>query len=117
MACFVATSILWAMAAVAEVATAESEPATALLNRYAALSEQPEQSSLRQGLYLKSVENSCDALILHLKVKYCRATARDERSVLSVAIGKKINQPLREAHRAAFPESGGRRASTPASIC
>lgn len=108
----------------------ESDPAAALRDRYAALSEQLEQSSIQPGLYLESAETSrtsrgdiyavvdypfatisdvftrpenwCDALILHLNVKYRRATTRDERPVLSVAIGKKTEQPLGETHRVEF---------------
>src|SRR5512140_2905560 len=127
MAGFAAISLVWAMAAVAEVAMPDSDPAISLRNRYAALVE---QSSLRQGLYLESVENPhtlrgdvyaavdypfatirdafttpanwCEALILHLNVKYCRATTRAEGTVLSVAIGRKIDQPLRETHRVEF---------------
>jgi hypothetical protein len=94
------------------------------------LSEQLEQSPIQRGLRLESVENSrasqgdiyavvdypfttisailirpenwCEVLILHLNVKYCHATTADERAVLSVAIGKKIEQPLRETHRVEF---------------
>ena len=44
----------------------------------------------------------CDALILHLNVKYCRPVARDQRSVLSVAIGTKRDQPLGSASRVEF---------------
>lgn len=98
------------------------DPAAALQNRYAALAEQLEQSPIQQGIYLESAESShtlrgdiyavvdypfsaishtltspdswCEALILHINVKYCQAAVRDERAVLSVAIGKKIDQPL-----------------------
>jgi hypothetical protein len=130
MATFVAASMARALAALAEVAMPESDPAASLRDRYAALSEQLEQSSLQQGLYLESVESSralrgdiyavvdypfatirdtftspenwCDALILHLNVKYCHAAIRGERTVLSVAIGKKIDQPLSETYRVEF---------------
>jgi hypothetical protein len=98
-----------------------------LRDRYLALSEQLEQSPIRRGLYLESAEstrasrgdiyavvdypfamvrdaftnpeNWCEALILHVNTKYCQADARDERPVLTVAIGKKTEQPLSEAHR------------------
>lgn len=50
-------------------------------------------------------ESWCEALILHLNVKYCQTTVRDERTLLSVAIGKKIEQPLDEAHRIEFTYS------------
>jgi hypothetical protein len=118
-----------AIAALAEVALPESGPA-ALWDRYAALSEQLEHSPLQPGLYLESVERSravqgdiyalvdypfatvsdafrspanwCEALILHLNVKYCHAALSGERTVLLVAIGKKIDQPLRDTYRVEF---------------
>lgn len=106
------------------------DPATSLRERYTALTEQLEQSPLERGLYLESIESSrslrgdvyavvdypfaviseafarpeswCEALILHLNIKYCQTTVRDERTLLSVAIGKKIEQPLDETHRIEF---------------
>src|SRR5687768_10872304 len=47
-------------------------------------------------------ENWCEALILHLNVKYCHADAENERRVLSVALGKKTEQPLSETYRVKF---------------
>ena len=118
----------YAMVALAQ--TPESDPAASLRDRYAALSGQLEQSSIQQGLYLESAESSrasqgdvyavvdypfatvreaftspegwCEALILHLNVKYCHAAVRGERPVLSVAVGKKTEQPLSETHRLEF---------------
>jgi len=129
-ATFVAVSMACTMGALAQETLSESDPAAALRDRYAALSEQLEQSPIQRGLYLESAETSrasrgdiyavvdypfatisdtftrpenwCEALILHLNVKYCHATARDERPVLSVAIGKKTEQPLSETHRVEF---------------
>lgn len=108
----------------------ESDPAASLRDRYVALSDQLEQSPIQQGLYLESTEsarasrgdlyavvdypfatvsdaftnpeNWCEALILHLNIKYCHADTEDERTVLSVAIGKKTEQPLSETHRIKF---------------
>jgi hypothetical protein len=116
--------------ALAQETMSESDPAASLRDRYAALSEQLEQSPIQRGLYLESAETSrasqgdiyavvdypfgaisdtftrpenwCEALILHLNVKYCHATTADARTVLSVAIGKKIEQPLSETHRVEF---------------
>jgi hypothetical protein len=130
MAVFVAASTVCAIAALAQVTLPEPDPAASLRDRYAALSEQLEQSSLQQGLYLESAEsphavqgdvyavvnypfatvsdtftnpqNWCELLILHLNVKYCRADVGDEQTVLSVAIGKKFDQPLSEAYRVKF---------------
>lgn len=115
-------------AALAQVAM--PDPASSLRDRYAALTEQLEQSPLQRGLYLESVERSrtlqgdvyavvdypfavigesfarpeswCEALILHLNVKYCQTTVRGGRIVLSVAIGKKVEQPLDETYRIEF---------------
>jgi hypothetical protein len=49
-----------------------------------------------------SPANWCDALILHLNVKYCRPVPRDGRTVLATAIGRNIDQPLSSAHRVEF---------------
>ena len=130
MAGFIAASMAFAIAALAQEAMPESNLAASLRDRYATLSEQLEQSPIQRGLYLESAEasrasqgdvyavvnypfaiisdsftrpeNWCEALILHLNVKYCHATARDERPGLSVAIGKKTEQPLSETHRIEF---------------
>jgi hypothetical protein len=113
-----------------EPALSESGRAASLRAQYVALSEQLAQSPIQQGLYLESAESSrasrgdlyavveypfatvsgaftnpenwCEALILHLNIKYCRAVKDDERTVLSVALGKKTEQPLSETHRVRF---------------
>ena len=115
---------------IAAVAKPSGEPAAALRARYAAMPPRLEQSSFPQHLYVESVEGPrssqgdvyaivdypiarvsaafstpaqwCDALILHLNVKYCRPVARDQRRVLSVAIGTKRDQPLGSASRVEF---------------
>ncbi|HEU4502570.1 MAG TPA: hypothetical protein VFR82_13035 [Nitrospira sp.] len=94
------------------------------------MSKQLEQSPILQGVYLESTEsarasrgdlyavvdypfamvsdaftnpeNWCEALILHLNIKYCHAEREDGRKVLSVAAGKKSEQPLSETHRLTF---------------
>lgn len=109
------------------------DPATSLRDRYTALTEQLEQSPLEQGLYLESVESSrtlrgdvyavvdypfaviseaftgpeswCEALLLHLNIKYCQTMVRGERTLLSVAIGKKIDQPIDETYQVEFTYS------------
>jgi len=126
----VASAVCATAAFAEEPAIPELDPAASLRDRYAALSEQLEQSPILQGLYLESAdsarasrgdlyaivdypfamvsdafanpENWCEALILHLNVKYCHARSENERPVLSVAIGKKTEQPLSEAHRVKF---------------
>jgi len=47
---------------------------------------------------LNSPEHWCDVLILHINTKYCRATTDQTSTVLSVYIGKKTPQPLKEAY-------------------
>ncbi len=120
----------FAVLATCSVAAAESGPAAALRSRYAALSDQVRDNPLEQGLYLESTESPralrgdiyaivdypfamvskaftdsaswCDALLLHLNVKYCRPEQREAGTVLSVAIGKKTEEPLRDTHRVEF---------------
>lgn len=127
---FAVVSIAIGIRAFGQPAPAESDPAAALRNQYAALSEQIEQSPIQRGLYLESAEGShasrgdlyavvdfafatiseaftrpeswCDALILHLNIKYCRAEGENEHPSISVAIGKKTEQPLRETRRIEF---------------
>ncbi len=105
-------------------------PAAALRSRYGALREPLEHSPFEQHLYLESVESShtvqgdayalldypfatvnaalaspaswCDALILHLNVKYCHTSTRADRTTLSVAIGRKYDQPLADTFRVEF---------------
>ena len=104
--------------------------AAALRARYASLAATFEHSAFGQRLYLESVETPhglqgdiyalvdypfaavsgtfaaaprwCDALILHLNVKYCRAGVRDQRPVLSVLLGHKYDQPLADAFHVEF---------------
>lgn len=106
------------------------DQAAALLAQYALLRERLENSPFPQRLYVESIESHralqgdvyavvdyplgavsaafvspaqwCDALILHLNVKYCRPLVRDDQTLLSVALGKKIDQPLKRAHRVEF---------------
>lgn len=121
----------WALSAQNEEAPpTPDDPVAALQERFAALSEQLQQSPIQQGLYLESAESSrasrgdvyavvdysfatisdtftnpdnwCDALLLHINVKHCRATTRDGEPLLSVAIGKKTDQSLKNAYRIAF---------------
>jgi hypothetical protein len=53
-------------------------------------------TKVRQALY--SVDNWCDILILHLNIKHCKVTRSDGASGLSLAVGKRYNQPLNEAY-------------------
>jgi len=107
-----------------------TDPAAALRARHAALSKQLAHSPFPQHLHVQSIEgpaasqgdvyavvdypiakvsdafsspaNWCDALILHLNVKYCRPISRDGHAALSTAIGRNFDQPLSSAHRVEF---------------
>jgi hypothetical protein len=122
-----------AMAAQVEAASPVTGPAAALRGRHAALSEHLRNSPLQQGLYLESAESPgtlrgdvyavvdypfatvsktftksaswCEALILHLNVKFCQAELRGEDTVLSVAIGRKIDEPLDDTYQLEFAYS------------
>ena len=128
----IVASAVWGTSAFAEQpATPESDPAATLRDRYVALSQQLENSSIQRGLYLESTdskhaprlvmpmrsssirlrpwprlsrrpENWCESLILHLNVQYCRAGTGNGGRQLSVAVGKKTNQPLDDTHRIDF---------------
>jgi hypothetical protein len=119
-----------AVALGAAAAPADRDAAAALRGRYAALGDRIEHSSFRQRLLLESAEDPhalrgdvwavvdfplaavaasvtspaqwCEALILHLNVKYCRPVPHDQGTALSVAIGRKYDQPLSEAFRLAL---------------
>jgi hypothetical protein len=119
--------------AVGAGAAPSTSPAALLRARYAALREQLEHSPLQEPLYLESAESSgtlqgdiyatvnyplatvartfasqrqwCEALILHLNIKYCHAALRGRRPVLLVAIGSKGEQALSEAFRVEFSYS------------
>ena len=44
----------------------------------------------------------CDVLILHLNTKYCGVTKKAQGTEISMAVGKKFNQPLPDAYRVDF---------------
>ena len=44
----------------------------------------------------------CDALILHINVKYCRAENSNAGTMLNINLGKKYDQPLIETYQAKF---------------
>ena len=123
-------AVAWLCVSGAALAKPSGDPAATLRARYAAMPPRPEQSLFPQGLYVESVEGArssqgdvyavvafpiakvsaafsnpaqwCEALILHLNVKYCRPVVRDKRTDLSVAIGTKRDQPLGRASRVEF---------------
>lgn len=111
--------------------TATPPDAAALLReQYATLKTRLEQSTLQAPLYLESTEGHhalrgdvyavidhpiatassaltspadwCDVLLLHPNVKFCRPVPRSEGAALSVAIGRKIEEPLSRVRRVDF---------------
>lgn len=112
--------------AAAGCAWAQGAGAVALRAQFAALAAQPDAKVADRPLYLKSMqaegrlqadvyavsdfayddmrqtltrsETWCDILILHLNVKYCRAGRTTGQEALDVAIGRKFDQPLADAH-------------------
>jgi hypothetical protein len=122
--------LVWACVTAAAATRPATDPAAALRARHAALREQLENSPFPQHLHVESMQgrsssqgdvyavvdypiavvsdafsspaNWCDALILHLNVKYCRPVARNGRALLSTAIGRNFEQPLSSAHRVEF---------------
>ena len=55
-------------------------------------------SAVQQGL--QSAENWCDILILHLNVKRCRVSGGGK--TLSLAVGRKFDQPIEDAYQLDF---------------
>ena len=51
---------------------------------------------------INNPDHWCDALILHINVKYCRAIHSNADTVLNINLGKKYEQPLAETYRAKF---------------
>lgn len=51
---------------------------------------------------LNNPDNWCDALILHVNIKYCHASTTKSGSVLTVDIGNKLGQSLADAYRVNF---------------
>ncbi len=114
----------------AGAATPTADPAAALRARYAALGPQLGHSPLQQDLLLESSEGThdargdtyaivkypiatvsdafadpghwCDALILHLNVKYCALGTHGGHPSLTVAIGRKVFQPVESSFRVEF---------------
>ena len=102
----------------------------ALIGQYKALSNDLQHNQFKRPLVLKSSESPdalkgeiyavldypfekvnsainnpdhwCDALILHVNVKYCRAVKSNAGTVLNINLGKKYDQPLIETYKAQF---------------
>ena len=111
----------------------------ALRAKYAALRPQLERNAFRLPIVLNSTEQPdnvrgeiyavvdypftavspalsgagrwCEILMLHLNTKYCRADTAPAGTVLSMNIGKKFDQPLKDSYQVRFAYSVA--ASTP----
>ena len=74
---------------------ASTESADALQGQVFALVDRPfgqvRQALARPGAW-------CDVLILHLNVKYCRASGVPGQEVLEAGLGRKFDQPLTDVH-------------------
>ena len=106
----------------------------ALIGRYKALNNDLQNNQFKRPLVLKSSESPdalkgeiyavldypfeqvngainnpdhwCDALILHINVKYCRAIHGNAGTVLNINLGKKYEQSLVETYKAKFDYEG-----------
>jgi len=125
-----ALALLCAGVGLADAGDASANSSGSLRAKYGALQHQLGHNQFQRPLYLDSSKtpggvagdiyalinypfatvsaalisggNWCDILILHLNTKYCRASTAGQENVLDVRIGRKHDQPLDEAHRAAF---------------
>jgi len=121
---------MWASAGAAASDAGGSDPADDLQARYAAFYERLADNPFPEHVEVTSFEGThasggdveaaiarpfaavreafadgtawCDALILHLNVKYCHPLAYDDRLVLVVALGRKHAQPLAQTDRMEF---------------
>lgn len=121
-----AALLLWA----AGPGAAQAQDAAALLARHASLREQLASNPFHRPLVLESTHTSndlkgdvyavldqpftvvapalqgmqhwCDLLILHLNVKNCSAAGKAPNEVLTLALGRKFDQPLEDTYRVDF---------------
>ena len=129
MLCLAATAFALAITALTPAASAQNAPA-ALRNKYAELGEQLKNNQFQRPLYLESSESPdmlkgdvyavidypfatvntalnnpahwCDFLILHLNIKYCKADNDSATPDLSVNLGKKDQQDLKNTYHVDF---------------
>jgi hypothetical protein len=118
----------WLLAVVGSAAVAQD--AATLRARHGTLREQLANNAFQRPLVLESTQNSndlkgdvysviehpfavvapalqgmehwCDLLILHLNVKQCSSAGQAPNEVLSLAVGRKFDQPVEEAYRVDF---------------
>ena len=117
-------ALLWVACLVGFGGAAQGAAPELLRERFAAVSAQATRTVADRPVYLQSNETPdslqgevfalverpyadvrralaqadqwCDILILHLNVKYCRASGAPAAEVLDVGIGRKLDQPLAE---------------------
>ena len=129
LTCVLARLASGLLAAAALALPAAAQDAAALKARHGALAAQLADNPFKRPLVLESVEATgelkgdvyavvnqpfasvaqslktadqwCDVLILHLNVKHCKAS-KASPPVLSVSLGRKFDQPLEDAYKADF---------------
>lgn len=122
--------IAFSCAGLASASVPGTHSAASLHAKYASLGERLHHNPFQRALSLDSSESSsdlkgdiyavvdypfptvstalnrpqhwCDVLILHVNTKYCRAASDEATTVLSVSIGKKTPQPLKDAYPIEF---------------
>lgn len=115
-------------------AAAPEMSAAALRAKFTALGQQLRNNQFQRPLHLDSAESSqalqgeihavvdypfttvsvalnnpahwCDVLMLHVNVKYCRASTNLTGTVLTVNLGRKYGQPLADTYRVEFTYRG-----------
>ncbi len=130
LARLVAAALACTGAGIAHAGDADANPAASLLARYGALQNQLSHNQFQKPLFMESSEISaattadiyslvnypfasvdaalsdpahwCDILILHLNIKYCRASGTGQGSAVKVNIGRKYDQPLDESYQVEF---------------
>jgi hypothetical protein len=127
LAALMTAMLLWA------AGPAQAQDAAALRARHASLREPLASNQFQRPLVLESTQNSndlkgdvyavidqpfavvapalqtmeqwCELLILHLNVKHCSTAGKAPNEVLSLAVGRKFDQPLADAYRVDFSYS------------
>ena len=126
---FVCSLCMASMAFAIQSTTPENNAKT-LNAKYIELADQLKNNQFKRPLYLNSEESSdnlkgeiyavvnhsfpkvktalnspgnwCDVLILHINIKYCRASGDQDSTMLNVNLGKKHDQPLEDTSRVEF---------------
>jgi hypothetical protein len=130
LALFALAAAALGVAASVSAATADANGAGALRARFGALGDKIATSQFQRPLYLESTESSsavrgdvfayvdypfaevnqvfngpgrwCDVLILHINTKYCATSSNGGGTVLTLNIGKKVEERLADTSRVDF---------------